>query len=276
LMLLVVYSAGAVDVHGDRRLSGGPYYFAVKAYRSLGLDETSVAWAAEGEGCETVFAYVEGFGRKSLRLVSRPRCTWSIRPGAAVLVSPVAGEMSVDELARIVLHYSIVGVDLQGLLRLDAGGDIVYGRGTAGFLVEWLLSLLEPAATAIVKLSIDDVGYSVLEAGNALSSWREGTAALLVTMGEKGALLYYSEGTLHCRPRIVYGGVDTRGAGDMLMALTLYGLAGEGASVDRAVCKALSAVTCMLGGRGDCSEAYVSGRLAEASYFSGFREPALV
>ncbi|KSW12318.1 hypothetical protein CF15_06125 [Pyrodictium occultum] len=262
MLVIDVYSSPTLDVIEDRLCRGGPAYYAQLALHAIGAADARVRLAlptcidaewyldadwcpgsvhAEGYECATVFAVKEGHGGRRLRVLREPDPLEPDPRGDAALVSPVLGELEPAEAARLLTHYRLAIVDVQGFGRVNGGGEVeAFSRGVLAFLEQ----PAEPGGFAAVKLSLEDVAGAAWAAEAVRLHRHAPYSALLVTAGPRGALAVLGDGSaLAVRPRRVEA-VST-GAGDMLSVLTLYGL-WKGWDLEDAVAGAAAAVACIL------------------------------
>ncbi len=134
----------------------------------------------------------------------------------AVYVAPIAGEISLEVVERLEQCTDLLALDPQGLLRrFDEEGNVTY----CSLMDKKMLDLV-----GIYKSSSDELslltGHSNLKAALKLVH-DHGVKIVLVTMGEKGAIVSFDESIIEIpafKPKAL---VDPTGAGDTFMGAFL-------------------------------------------------------
>jgi hypothetical protein len=224
-----------VDVMPEGVMPGGPVTYAALTAAKMGLRPAIVTSAGPdldigatvpGISVHSVpsdhsttfrMSYVRGRRRQVIESAASPIVLSDVpigwRSAPLVLLAPVAGEVS-EDLAE---HFpgSVVMASLQGWLRHWDSAGLVSTGPWAG------REVLRHADAAVV--SIEDVADTGL-----IGQWAEDTAALMVTMGSRGARLHF-EGAWHQIAPFAVREVEPTGAGDVFAAayLVRYHQAGD-------------------------------------------------
>lgn len=228
-------------VDGAKR-PGGPGYYSSIALALLGAKVYVLGYAGEDYPLEvlekvgeigvdlslvsmdsptTVFVleYLD-FEARTLRLLSRsPRIR--VEEGYSKLgnvevsiVSPVAGEVSLEDLEYIRSRTRVLAVDVQGFIRvIEPGGQVSYRWSTElldGLSIADIIHVEEGESTSI--------GREPVEAALKLS---EHTRIVALTMGPRGSIIAYDGVAYHIGVPKVYHGDET-GAGDVYTAVLSY------------------------------------------------------
>jgi len=130
------------------------------------------------------------------------------------IVSPVAGEISLEDLGYIRKKTRILVVDVQGFIRVIESDGQVYHKWNHGLLDELgivdIIHVEEGEANSISKEPI--------EAAIKLSEY---TNIVALTMGPRGSIIAYDGVAYHIGvPKIYHG--DETGAGDVYTAVLSY------------------------------------------------------
>jgi sugar/nucleoside kinase (ribokinase family) len=179
-----------------------------------GINLSGVTKLANKQTTRFELVYSKNLANRTLKLKSKaPRINMSDLPrylqAKAVHVAPIASEISYKVVEKLKSHAEILSLDPQGLLRnVDKAGNVT----PRSRVDKRLLSLIN-----IYKSSLDEITTLTRQsdlnsAVNAIHDF--GTKTVLVTLGDKGAVLSV-EKTLYtipsCNSRVV---VDPTGAGD--------------------------------------------------------------
>ena len=183
---------------------------ALRPYEELGIDLSGVK--VEGSCRTTRFRirYDESMNRK-LWLLSRCR---DIRPSDitlsddAVVINPVAGEVSWELVKVIRERAKLVSIDLQGFTRRFLNDGLVVNDSSSS-IIELAL-----AHSDVVKVSADEVNHRVKGVRDKV---------LVVSMGGNLAKMYTNGKVYWFDGGIKVNAVDPTGAGDVLIcSLTGY------------------------------------------------------
>jgi len=182
--------------------------------REEGIDLSGVTKLANKQTTRFELIYSKNLTNRTLKLKSKaPRINVSDLPqplqAKAVHVAPIAGEISYKVVEKLKSYTDVLSLDPQGLLRsVDKAGNVM----PRSRVDKRLLSLIN-----VYKSSLDEItaltGQPDLNSAvNATHDF--GVRTIIVTLGDKGAVLSV-EKTLYtippCNSRVV---VDPTGAGD--------------------------------------------------------------
>lgn len=262
MFVLDVFSSPTLDIINGRLCRGGPAYYARLALYAIGASDARVRlpydtcidvewylrteWCLEADTlaaipeCATVFMLEERDTGRRLKPLSLHKIGREHPKGTAALISPVLAELDIDNAVRLLSHYSLAVLDVQGFSRLYYGGEV-----TA--FSENVLALVERVGVAdnfiAIKASLEDIPDFIALDRLLRYSSSSGHTAIMVTAGPRGALILYSDYSFVIRPRSV--DMVPTGAGDMFSTLVLYGV-WRGYGLERSALGAATAVSCIL------------------------------
>ncbi len=263
------------DRYGPDIVPGGCAYYGARTLHAMGA-RVSLATAVGGDfACEASLTELDvrtAVGEKTTVFLNSypddgPRVQWvesvapTIEPEMAkkwvaapdiLFIAPVFGEMSLRGWAEAV-NARIVGVGLQGFLKMKGlPHDTVPGRHG---VVRRPFSFApdRQAPVDVVFLSEEDI--QVFGDDSLLAALKETVPLVVVTNGEKGALIYENQQETHID---VYPtqAVDPTGAGDTFSAAFLYALATH-ATLEQAGRLAAAAASIVVEGQGGAKLAEV-------------------
>jgi 1D-myo-inositol 3-kinase len=209
---------------------GGSVLYAASAARFLGASARIVssvgddfvgrdltrAWGVEMRGapsrCTTTFEnrYVQGHREQTVSAVADP-ITHVVDTRGAVFACPVMGE--VDPSLVVKRHDNVLGAGLQGWLRVVGPS----GRVQRRHYDRWSAF----AHFDVVFASDEDFGDDLEPSVHVL---RETVPVVVITMGDRGAVVFQADGSTHVRAHPTTQ-VDPTGAGDVFAATCLYQIA---------------------------------------------------
>ena len=280
MFVLDVFSSPTLDIINGRLCRGGPAYYARLALYAVGASDARVRlpydtcmdvewylrieWCMETDTlatipeCATVFMLEEKNTGRKLKPLSLYKIGFEDPKGSAALISPVLAELDIDNAARLLSHYSLAILDVQGFSRL------YYDEEVTTFS-ENVLALVEQVEKAdnfvAIKASLEDIpDFIALDRLFRYSS-NSNHITIMITDGPRGALVLYRGYSFVTRPRSV--NMIPTGAGDMFSTLVLYGI-WKGYGLERSVLGAATAVSCILekrdeiarGGYGLCKDSF--------------------
>ncbi len=240
--MYVVVGNFTIDHVDEAKRPGGPGYYSSVALALLGAKVYVLGYAGKDYPRE-VLEKVKGVGvdlsllsmdspttifvleyldlqTRVLKLLSRsPRIR--IEEGyrklgevEASIVSPVAGEVSIEDLKYIREKTRILTIDVQGFIRvIGSEGEVSH---------KWDHGLLEELGVAdiihVEEGEAASIGKEPVEAALKLSEY---TRIVALTMGPRGSIIAYDGMAFHIGvPKIYHG--DETGAGDVYTAVLSY------------------------------------------------------
>ena len=270
---IIVYAAQSIDHVSNEQRPGGPLFYAYQALRAIGAWETYVEGINRSGGCYAVFEHQESDGRRSSRILRKPRCT-SIDlnqvGGDAALISPIDLEIPLEHLDRIMSQYKFNVVDLQGFFRIVlSDGRIMQGNSYASELVGRIFtSAVTRPENHVFKVSFEDLGYDRLASYTLLRTAQRKGVQFVITLSEEGVIAVTASGSLiRCTPHLIVREKTTIGAGDILSTLVLYGLL-KGFRFTDSIERAVTTASCILSKRSHngleivenvCRDIYING-----------------
>jgi hypothetical protein len=286
---IIVYAAQSIDHVGNEQRPGGPLFYAYQALRAIGAWETYVEGINRSGGCYAVFEHQERDGKRSSRMLRKPRCT-SIDlnqvGGDAALISPIDLEIPLEHLDRIMSQYKFNVVDLQGFFRIVlSNGRIMQENSYASELVGRIFtSAVTRPENHVFKVSLEDLGYDRLVSYTLLRMAQRKGVQFVVTLSEEGVIAATASGSLvRCTPNIVVHEKTTIGAGDILSTLMLYGLL-RGFKFTDSIGRAVATTSCILSKRSHdgleiaesvCRDVYTNGNDAYCKEVYGIESVAI-
>lgn len=166
--------------------------------------------------------YYDDFGNRTLDLLGRAanigivdkKQYWDAK---AVLIGPILGEISFDEIGNIRQHYDgLMFCDPQGLLRsADKDGRISHSKPDGIESILGLFDIVKPNELEGKVLTGIDCRENPYEAARIVQSW--GPKIVIITLAELGAVIYDGRRFIDIPPYPV-DLVDATGAGDTFMA----------------------------------------------------------
>lgn len=170
--------------------------------------------------------YYDDFGNRTLDLLARAADIGAIDKklywdSKAVLIGPILGEVSFDEIGTIRQNYDgLMFCDPQGLLRsADSEGRISHSKPEGIEQVLGLFDIVKPNELEGKVLTGIDCRKDPYEAARIIKSW--GPKIVIVTLAELGAVIYDGEQFINIPPYQI-DLVDATGAGDTFMAGFTY------------------------------------------------------
>ncbi len=150
-------------------------------------------------------------------------------------LGPVSGELS-EETVKRALKSNFVTIDAQGVLRSRVRGPIKLEDG------EWLLN----NRLDLVHLNLEEASFltGLEDPREALNSLKNSFRGVLLTLGERGSLVYF-EGNLWEVPALTLRLVDPTGAGDVYTA-SLAVLLSSGEELRDAISKSVALTSVIL------------------------------
>ena len=187
--------------------------------RSLKIDPVIIP-SSESGGFSLI--YYDNFGNRTLDLLGRASTIGAIEPklygdSAAVLIGPILGEVSFDEIKIIHENYDgFFFCDPQGLLRnADANGRIYHEKVTGIEDALGRFTVVKPNELEARVLTGIDCRMNPYRAAEIIRDW--GSDIVIVTLAELGSVIYDGTEFIDIPPyRIDL--VDSTGAGDTYMA----------------------------------------------------------
>nr|MBN2276556.1 ribokinase [candidate division Zixibacteria bacterium] len=166
--------------------------------------------------------YYDNFGNRTLDLLGRADNIGPIKPGIysdseAVLIGPILGEVSFDNIRDIRRHYDgYLFCDPQGLLRNADENNRVYHEKVDGIdNILGLFTVVKPNELEGRVLTGIDCRRDPYRAAEIIKDW--GPEIVIVTLAELGSVIYDGRRFIDIPPyRIDL--LDSTGAGDTYMA----------------------------------------------------------
>jgi sugar/nucleoside kinase (ribokinase family) len=179
-----------------------------------GINLSGVTKLANKQTTRYELVYSKNLANRTLKLKSKaPRINVSDLPRSlqakAVHVAPIASEISYKVVEKLKSHAEVLSLDPQGLLRsVDKAGNVT----PRSRVDKRLLSIINVYKSSLDEITTFTKQSDLNSAVNAIHDF--GAKTVLVTLGDKGAVLSV-EKTLYtippCNSRVV---VDPTGAGD--------------------------------------------------------------
>lgn len=194
--------------------------------------------------------YYDDYGNRTLDLIGRADDIGDIDPmsyidSEAVLIGPILGEVSFDEIMEI--HRNFDGTmfcDPQGLIRGADTHNKIYHEKVDG--IEETLSvfdIVKPNELEGKVLTGIDCRENPYEAAGIIKSW--GPKIVIVTLAELGSVVYDGRDFIDIPPYVT-DTVDATGCGDTYMAGFTYEYLKTGGDLRRAGCFASATASVML------------------------------
>ncbi len=207
--------------------------------KKLGIEHEIVP---SGESGGFSLIYYDDFGNRTLSLIGRADNIGRIDPAryadcAAILVAPILGEISFEEIVNIRKNFSgLFFCDPQGLLRgAHDNGDIFHEKTDGIEDVLGHFDIVKPNELEGKILTGIDCRDDPYEAARIIKSW--GPKVVIVTLAELGSVIY--DGTEFIDiPPFGIDLVDSTGAGDTYMAGFTFEYLKTGGDLRRAGCYA--------------------------------------
>lgn len=166
--------------------------------------------------------YYDDFGNRTLDLLGRAAPVSIINPeqykdSRAVLIGPILGEVTLDDIADIRRHFSgLFFCDPQGLLRdADSAGRIHHSKVDGIEQALALFDIVKPNELEAKVLTGIDCRRDPYQAAEIIKSW--GPKIVIVTLAELGSIIYDGHTFIDIPPYNI-DLVDATGAGDTYMA----------------------------------------------------------
>ncbi len=170
--------------------------------------------------------YFDDFGNRTLDLLGRANPIEDIDPevysdSQAVLIGPILGEISPDEIANIRDTFNgLFFCDPQGFLRsADGKGRIHHSKGDGIEEMLGLFDIVKPNELEAKVLTGIDCRKNPYKAAEIIKSW--GPEIVIVTLAELGSIIYDGVDFIDIPPYQI-DLVDATGAGDTYMAGFTY------------------------------------------------------
>jgi sugar/nucleoside kinase (ribokinase family) len=191
--------------------------------RNLGIETVIVPSSGSG-GFSLV--YYDDFGDRTLDLLGRADCIKGIDPdiysdSEAVLIGPILGELSSDEIKSIRRHFDgFYFCDPQGLLRgADEKGRVFHEKTDEIEDTLGCFAVVKPNELEAGVLTGVDCRRDPYKAAEIIKSW--GPEIVIVTLAELGSVIFDGREFIDIPPYKI-DLVDSTGAGDTYMAGFTY------------------------------------------------------
>ncbi len=182
--------------------------------------EPQIVSSAETGGFSLI--YYDDYGNRTLDLLGRaadigPLDDMLYTDSKAVLIGPILGEVSFDDIADISSNFDgLFFCDPQGLLRnADESGRIFHEKPDGIEEVLGMFDIVKPNELEGKVLTGIDCRQDPYEAARIIHSW--GPKVVIVTLAELGSIIYDGNSFIDIPPYAV-DLVDATGAGDTYMA----------------------------------------------------------
>lgn len=171
--------------------------------------------------------YYDDYGNRTLDLIGRAAPIDSIDPAwfadaKAVLVGPILGELSFENIRRIRDHYDgLFFCDPQGLIRgADESGRIYHEKVPGIWEVFELFDIVKPNELEAQVLTGVDCREDPYKAAKII--YGAGPRVVIVTLAELGSVIYDGNEFIDIPPYTNIDLLDSTGAGDTYMAGFTY------------------------------------------------------
>jgi len=185
-----------------------------------GIDHVIIPSAVSGG---FALNYYDDHGNRTLDLIGRAAPIDPIDPAwfadaEAVLVGPILGEISLDNIRRIRrLYDGFFFCDPQGLLRgADAGGRIYHEKAPGIDDILGLFDVVKPNELEARVLTGVDCREDPYRAARLIQ--KAGPRVVIVTLAELGSVIYDGREFIDIPPYTDIALLDSTGAGDTYMA----------------------------------------------------------
>lgn len=194
--------------------------------------------------------YYDDYGNRTLTLISKAAAIEEIDPNwyidcEAVLIGPVLGEVSFDDIREIHRNYDgTMFCDPQGLIRgADRNNDIFHEKVDGIEEVLGVFNIVKPNELEGKILTGIDCREDPYEAASIIKSW--GPKIVIVTLAELGSVIYDGHEFIDIPPYVTET-VDATGCGDTYMAGFTFEYLKTGGDLKSAGCFASATSSIML------------------------------
>ncbi|MFZ5979314.1 MAG: PfkB family carbohydrate kinase [Candidatus Zixiibacteriota bacterium] len=184
--------------------------------------------------------YYDDYGNRTLDLLGRAADIGTLPPGlyrdsVAVLIGPILGEVSFDEIKKIRDNFDgLLFCDPQGLLRnVDNSGRIHHDKRAGIEEILGLCDIVKPNELEGKVLTGVDCRQDPYKAARIIKSW--GPKLVIVTLAELGSVIYDGNQFIDIPPYEIEL-VDATGAGDTYMAGFTFEYLKTGGDLKKAGC----------------------------------------